>query len=379
MTLAYNVVDMVGQKHIIYQDILNFIRHPIEEGFEPLALRLFAFQFKHNRPYRLYCENRGLTPICVNSWREIPAVPTAAFKEIDLACGPPEKIFLTSGTSQGPEKRGRHLMPRLDLYRASILSNFSTHFLPGLDKPGATRMLILCGSPESWPHSSLSHMMEVLRLEYGSPDSAYYLNEYGLEFQTLRQALDAACEENKPLMLLGITLAFHQFMDYCRKNKIQFHLPPGSRLMDTGGFKGRKNRTSKTHLYSRYGEAFGISPTYIVNEYGMTEMASQFYDGGLAERFRENPPETTRPFERYKIIPPWVRTRVMDPETLEELPPGSTGILRHLDLANAGSVMALQTEDLGRTFADGFEITGRAEGTESRGCALLVENLLSVS
>jgi hypothetical protein len=103
----------------------------------------------------------------------------------------------------------------------------------------------------------------------------------------------------------------------------------------------------------------------------MTEMASQFYDNVLYNRFRQsNEP-------RYKISPPWVRTLVFDPETLTEVPPSQTGLLRHFDLANVGSVMAIQTDDLGYTTGAGFDITGRAPGTEARGCALVLDEFLA--
>ena len=103
----------------------------------------------------------------------------------------------------------------------------------------------------------------------------------------------------------------------------------------------------------------------------MTEMASQFYDNVLYNRFhKSNEP-------RYKIAPPWVRTIVVDPETLREVPSGKLGILRHFDLANCGSVMAIQTDDVGYTTGDGFEITGRAPGSEARGCALVLDEILA--
>ena len=121
----------------------------------------------------------------------------------------------------------------------------------------------------------------------------------------------------------------------------------------------------------------GVSSSYIVNEYGMTEMCSQFYDNVLADRVKGHP-DPSYPV-RYKQIPPWVRTMVMDPETLEEVPHGTVGILRHFDLANCGSVMALQTDDMGyRIGLDGIEITGRATSAEARGCSLIVEELLRI-
>jgi len=274
---------------------------------------------------------------------------------------------MTSGTSKGPGKRGQHSVPRLDLYKTSAVSNFSTHLLPDLS---FFRMLFLTGPPDLWPHSSLAHMMEWIRLEYGGETGAYFMNEKGLELDRFINALAGVCERNEPVILLGITLAFHQFLEEARARRLVFHLPPGSRIMDTGGFKGRRIDLSKAELYERYQAVLGIPESHIVNEYGMTEMCSQFYDNVLVDHSNG----IHRP--RHKRIPPWVRTLIVDPETLTELPPGSTGLLRHYDLANCGSVMALQTEDIGRSVADGFEILGRASGADSRGCALIVEDLL---
>ncbi|HET6464363.1 MAG TPA: AMP-binding protein [Nitrospiria bacterium] len=358
---------MKSQTDGIYDEVLDFIRHPVEGRFDTLALRVFSFQFDRNPSYRRYCEAKDQTPDTVRSWREIPAVPTAAFKELDLVCDRPQKVFLTSGTSQGPSKRGRHSVPRLDIYRASVLPNFTAHLLPDLAE---LRMLLLAGSPALWPHSSLTHMMEVVRQEYGGPDSAYYITEAGLDLDGLSRSLREVCEQNKPVMLAGVTLAFHQFLEHCQVHRMAFRLPPGSRIMDTGGFKGQKINLSPAELYRRYEIVLGIPQTHIVNEYGMTEMGSQFYDNVLADYLNG----LSRP--RHKRVPPWVQTRVVDPETLEERPAGSTGMLRHYDLANCGSVMALQTEDIGHTVGDGFEVTGRASGSEARGCSLLIEEIL---
>src|SRR5262245_64797001 len=96
--------------------VLDFIHNPDGKDFNALALAVFAYQFEHNLPYQRFCAARGRTLGTVTRWQDIPAVPTVAFKELDLTCGPPEKIFLTSGTSRGPEKRGRHLVPDLHLY-----------------------------------------------------------------------------------------------------------------------------------------------------------------------------------------------------------------------------------------------------------------------
>lgn len=356
----------------IFKSVLAFIHDPETGFFDDLALRVFNFQFHHNEPYQRYCLRRGKTPKTVTSWKEIPAVPTAAFKELDLVCGCPEKVFLTSGTTQGPLKRGRHGFPRLALYHASLLSNFAAHLLPDQRAHGRAplRMLILTPPPEMVPFSSLVHMIEVVRKELGAEASGYFVGENGFDFTGLIQALSQAEE---PLLLLGTTSSFINFFDGCLKMRLRFQLPQGSRLMDTGGSKGIGREVQRTEFYQLCRTILGIDESFCVNEYGMTEMGSQFYDNALKNHYLgiQEP--------RYKVIPPWVRTLVVDPETLEEVQKESVGILRHYDLANAGSVMAIQTEDLGFKVGEGFEVIGRIPGAETRGCSLAFHEWLAIS
>ena len=139
--------------------------------------------------------------------------------------------------------------------------------------------------------------------------------------------------------------------------------------MDTGGFKGQSRELSRDELSRLYGKILGIPKALCINEYGMTEMGSQFYDNPLRDRW------LGRSRVRFKEVPPWVRTRILDPTTLEEVPEGQVGLLIHYDLANCGSVLAIETEDLGYRVAEGFEVVGRAHGAEARGCSLTVEEL----
>ena len=141
--------------------------------------------------------------------------------------------------------------------------------------------------------------------------------------------------------------------------------------MDTGGYKGRSREVAKEELYGLYEAILGIPGDHVVNEYGMTELATQFYDSVLADKIRGVSSH------RHKVVPPWARTIVVDPDTLLPLSPGNAGLLRHLDLANLSSVMAIQTEDLGYEVAGGFEVLGRAKGAEARGCSIAVDELLS--
>jgi hypothetical protein len=140
--------------------------------------------------------------------------------------------------------------------------------------------------------------------------------------------------------------------------------------MDTGGFKGRSREVTRAELYGAIRERLGIAPEWCVNEYGMTEMSSQFYDGAAGTAPAD-------PAARLHAGPAWVRTRATDPETLDILPHGEVGVLRHWDLANLGSVACIQTSDLGVTAPGGFRVLGRAQGAEARGCSLAMDDLLS--
>ncbi|HSR42653.1 MAG TPA: hypothetical protein VLL48_10785, partial [Longimicrobiales bacterium] len=129
-------------------------------------------------------------------------------------------------------------------------------------------------------------------------------------------------------------------------------------------------------FYRALQDRLGVPTGRIVNEYGMTELLSQFYEPVM----RDGAPEADGdPSERRHVAPPWVRTRVLDPGDLGELPPGEPGLLCHVDLANAGSVAAVLTEDMGVAVADGFRVLGRAAGAEPRGCSLAMDELLGAA
>ncbi len=352
----------------VAERVLDFIHNPVGKDFNSLALAVFAYQFHHNLPYQRFCLTRQQTPETVTQWQEVPAVPTVAFKELDLACGPPQKVFLTSGTTRGQEKRGRHLMPDLRLYRAAALSHFATCLLPDHRR---LRMLALIPAPATLPTSSLAQMAEWLMAEWGGEGSAYFIDAAGVHLTAFAEAVRQAQAQGRPVCILALTSALVAFFDWCEAHGYHFTLPGGSRIMDTGGNKGKGRVVSRPGLLQACWKYLKVAGYYCVNEYGMTEMASQFYDNVLYSRFHgRNEP-------RYKIGPPWVRTLVVDPETLTVVPPGQRGLLRHFDLANCGSVMAIQTDDVGYAVGTGFELVGRAPGAEARGCALALDELLA--
>jgi hypothetical protein len=338
-----------------------------EERFESLALELFAFQFERCAPYARFCEGRGRTPHTLRSWRDIPAVPTGAFKELALRSFPAErtcKVFRTSGTSAG--RRGALYLDTLEVYEASLLPSFERFVLPDLAADERASFAVLAPSPAEAGESSLSHMFGVLVARRGGPRSAFFVRGGELSEEALLRALRRAEEGGEPLVLCGPAFAFVHVLERLAARGEHVVLPPGSRAMETGGFKGRSRELGRDALYAEIEERLGLPAARIVNQYGMTELGSQFHDTVLREPAAP----------RRKLGPPWARVRLLDPASGEEAAPGEIGMLAIVDLANTGSVLAVQTADLGRRVGDGFEVLGRAPGAEERGCSIAADVML---
>ena len=170
-----------------------------------------------------------------------------------------------------------------------------------------------------------------------------------------------------PVALCGTAFAFVHLCDALAARGAVLALPEGSRAMETGGFKGRSRELARDALYALIERRLGIPPRRVVNQYGMTELGSQFYDSVLRE-----PGEPRR-----KLAPPWTRVRIVDPDTGKDAAPGDVGSVVVFDLANTGSVCAIQTADVGRAVGDGFEVLGREPGAEARGCSIAADELLA--
>jgi hypothetical protein len=342
-----------------------------ERRFDELALLLFEKQYAQNPTYRSLCDQKKMTPLTVGTWREIPAVTTSAFKFSRLACFPATEekvVFHTSGTTE--HISGRHYFRTLDFYRAAALRSFKAYCLPDRDK---IRMLMLGPTAEKYPFSSLGCMFSEVRQAYGTIKSGDYSSQNGLEGDRLVEDLHKAADEGEPVFILGTSLAVLQLANVLRKRRLRFKLPLGSRLLDTGGYKGRNVEISRAELLRLLVDFLGLPSSAIINEYGMTELSSQFYESKLPGI----PLTDARP--SIKFASPWTRAVAVDPATLEILPDGEIGMLRIFDLANVDSVIALQTEDLGRAWPDRIELLRRATGAELRGCSLLTESILRMA
>ncbi len=348
--------------------VREFIGAPDETRFDEVAYGVFRFQYEGNEAYRRFCDRRGISPEQVGDWRHIPAVPVTAFKYADLVVGGLRegKTFLTSGTTRGDVGRGRHRVPEPEIYRDAALAQFERCVLAD----GARlRFVVLAPSLAEQPQSSLCQMIDWLATSFAPAAPEYFVTRSEIDSEGLERRLRDLESSREPVLLIGVTYAFIQLLDRAAARGLRFRLPYGSRIVDTGGTKGRSRSMSRNGLLRAFWERFGVPGYFVANEYGMTEMCSQFYDDAIRNHV------DGRKRDRAKVAPPWVRTVVVSPETLEPVPRGQRGLLRHFDLANVGSVSALQTEDLGVEVGEGFEVVGRASGAEIRGCALLLEQV----
>ncbi len=339
--------------------IAAFVRSAEAGDFEELALRAFAFQYERIQPYRELCRRRGVEPGGIGAWREIPAVPTLAFKTLELAAAPAREVFRSSGTTG--ERRSVHHHPYPELYRTVIDATFPSACLGGAR---SLPMLSLIPSRDQLPDSSLAFLVDHALERWGAPGSAYAFGHRAVEVGSARSWLAARQRDGRSCLILATTFALNQLLEALERMDLRFRLPSGSRLFETGGSKGRTRQLERGDLLARLEQRLALPGSAVVREYGMTELTSHFYAGSAAGA------------DPGLFLPPhWTRVRILDPETLQEAAPGRSGLISVFDLANLGSAVHLLTEDLGRAEGQGFRLAGRAAGAELRGCSLTVEEL----
>jgi len=351
-------------------------------GFSELALELFALQYEYNAAYQKICRARRLTPEVVENWTQIPAVPTAAFKELELSCIPPGErttVFHSSGTTEQKPSRHFHNLESLEIYETSLWSWFGQNVLSDLGITNSDlRLICLTPPPSQAPHSSLVHMFETVRRLAGKGVDLSFFGtvaidgSWVLDFDAIVAALNSSLGTRQPSLLLGTAFSFVHLLDVLTERNLRFNLPAGSRVMETGGYKNRSRSMPKEELHALITAQLGVPAENVICEYGMSELSSQAYDGRVALPGRREFPgrAATRPRRSFHF-PPWARIQIVSPETGREAADGEIGLIRVFDLANVFSVMAIQTEDLGFRHQDGFELIGRAQLAEPRGCSLM--------
>ena len=343
---------------MLTERIADYVRGADAEPFADLVRDAFAAHYEHSPPLRVLADAAGLAPGELSDWRQGPMGPTLAFKTQRLTIDEPREEFHSSGTTDGAPSVHHHPYP--DLYRTVIDATFPAACLAGLERPP---MLSLVPTREQAPKSSLAFMLDHALRRWGGEDSETVARAGGIDATRARGFLAARQRDGRPVVVLATAWAVVQLLEALERLGLAFRLPPGSRLFETGGYKGRSRELSHAELLAALELRLGLPPSAVIREYGMTELTSHFYAAPS--------PGGDAPF----TAPPWVRVRVLDPMTLDEIETGATGLLAVFDLANVGSALHVLTEDLARAVNGGFRLVGRAAGAELRGCSLTIEEL----
>ena len=313
-----------------------------EDSFNELAIKIFHFQYKNNIVYREFVKNLGLDISRINNVDEIPFLPIEFFKSHKVISfeKPAAITFSSSGTSG--IKTSKHLIADLCLYEKSFLNSFSLFY----GNPEDFVFLALLPSYLERGGSSLVFMAEKLIQKSRHSESGFYLDEY----EKLKSTLLNLKQQNKKTILLGVTYAL---LDFAEGFAINY---PDLIVMETGGMKGRRKEMVREELHSVLTKGFGVNSIH--SEYGMTELLSQAYSkgGGVFH------------------CPPWMKIQIRDiNDPFSFIKNGKTGGINVIDLANLYSCSFIETKDLGKAYADSsFEILGRFDNSDVRGCNLLI-------
>jgi hypothetical protein len=358
--------------------ILQWPEKPWSPGqFQDLALRLFAWQMREIPAYGLWASRRlnGQMP---SDSRSFPLAPVAAFKAAPLATPAalehPVARFETSGTSDG--QPGQVVLRDTALYDAGLQQAFGYWLAP--DRLGQNgrqfRCLSLVPTRHARPHSSLGFMVRRLAQRWDDGGGSEHLGLPGdadaLDIQGFIAACDRARADNIAVLIFATTVALHLLLENLPANW-SCQLPYGSRLMDTGGPKGRHTVVARPEQHRILAERLGLDPLLIAGELGMTELCGQRYEATARQRLL-GLPVTPR---RYHA-PPWLAARITRVEDGALCQPGEVGLVGHLDLSNLDTCAFIQTADLGEIAEDGsLVLHGRLPGSAWRGCGLDAEEL----
>lgn len=313
-----------------------------EKEFEKTALQLFEKQFEKNSVYREFCDHLNIKSQEVKSLKDIPFLPIQFFKTHDVKTGEftPDITFLSSGTTG--QIQSQHKVKNLSLYEESFTKTFN-HFYGNIEDYVVLGLLPSYLEREG---SSLIYMVNDFIKKSKYNESGFYLNE----LEQLSQTLINLDKSGKKILLIGVSFAL---LDLVEKKSFQLK---NTIVMETGGMKGRRKEMIRKELHDILSRGFGVD--YIHSEYGMTELLSQAYSKGQSK------------FE----CPPHMKILIRDTEDpFHYLDKGKTGGINVIDLANIDSCPFIATQDLGKKInSKEFEILGRFDQSDIRGCNLLV-------
>jgi len=323
---------------------------------------MFELHYQVNPIFREFCDAKKVKPGDVSRWQDIPMVYNDVFKTHLVASFPLEQAVmgcLTGGTTSLTQ-RGRIFRDEegKKLVFAANRTMTGAYLFPDFTDGKRCRILILAPSPELAPSMGMAIGMDQTRQAFGTPDSQFLLGRTGIDVNGLLKALREAEASGVPVALIGATSAYVYFFQACRRKKMKFRLPAGSRVCDGGGYRGRFGVVTRDDYYRMVEEVLGVPGSHCVNVLGEAETATNLFDDSLRRQVKGLPPR-----KRTRPVPPWSRVLAMDVATLQPLPDGEVGLLAHWDLANVPTVLAVITDNLGYTTdgGRGCEMVGRAK------------------
>ncbi len=310
--------------------------------FNEIAISLFQYQYQNNEIYHRFVDTLGINAGNVKQLAQIPFLPVSFFKTHKIVTGGfmEEIVFESSGTT-GLETSKHHVVDT-DLYQQSFMQGLEL-FYRDLSQYAVFALL---PSYLEGGNSSLVYMVEKMMLKSNRAMGGFFLNE----LEPLQKQLIEAQLSGKKTMLIGVTFALLEMTE-----KFPIHIPEAI-IIETGGMKGRREEITRMELHEKLCKGFGVAKIH--SEYGMTELLSQAWSKGDGI-FR---------------CPPWMKILISDTnDPLSYLETGRSGGINIIDFANIHSCSFIATQDLGRAFTDGsFEVLGRFDNSDIRGCSLLV-------
>ena len=310
--------------------------------FKKQCLDIYNFQYENNMVYQNYCNMICEDPTDVNEINKIPFLPISFFKTKKiLSTDNFEKVFYSSGTTTN--SRSKHFISSLKLYQKSFINNFKLNY------SDITQYTILALLPNYYDNkdSSLIYMIEKLIKLSKSKESGFFLDDY---INLSKKLIELDTKKERKTILIGVPYALLDMIDF---NQFQLN---NTIIMETGGMKGRRKEMLRTELHEKLKRGFGVSKIH--SEYGMTELLSQAYSKG----------------DGIFKTPSWMKVIIRDINDAQNLDFNKkSGAINIIDLANYNSCSFIATDDMGKYINnDEFELIGRVDNSDIRGCNLLV-------
>ena len=322
-----------------FEKIFNIQNH---SEFKKQCLDIYKFQYDNNKVYQNYCNMICENPTDVNEINKIPFLPISFFKTKKiLSTDNFDKVFYSSGTTTN--SRSKHFISSLKLYQKSFINNFKLNY------SDITQYTILALLPNYYDNkdSSLIFMIEKLIKLTKSKESGFFLDDY---FNLSKKLIELDTKKERKTILIGVPYALLDMIDF---NQFQLN---NTIIMETGGMKGKRKEMVRTELHEKLKSGFGVNKIH--SEYGMTELLSQAYSKG----------------DGIFKTPSWMKVIIRDINDAQNLYFNKkTGAINIIDLANYNSCSFIATDDMGKYISDDeFELIGRIDNSDIRGCNLLV-------